>query len=189
MGKCHECRVIPLKFIKEDKMKSGIAIVVCVLTFSCTLFGKDNRLSLAVGYPDMFGIEYQRNIHNFYIAFAPHFLASIIYCLNRDKNYNYNLAIFPSLSCGYNFIKRGIFELGPDLIITPGYFKRTYSDSSQGTQFELNYGLRIVPSFTFSKISLSLFGGFYINHVLKPYDYPHPITFMPSIALKVGYNF
>ncbi|HUI91127.1 MAG TPA: hypothetical protein VLX68_02665 [Chitinivibrionales bacterium] len=174
-------------------MRKSILIIFLISILSSNLFGKDNRISLELGYPDLFGIEYQRNINNFYIAFSPHILASVLFCNWNNYYYNYKFYIAPSLSFGYIFIKKRIFELGSDLIVTTGYFDKIYEDTLRETQFELDYGLRINPSFTFSKITLSIFGGFFIEHILKPYEYViYPngnFTLQPSFALKLGYNF
>jgi hypothetical protein len=72
------------------------------------------------------------------------------------------------------------------LIITPAYFEETYQDSIHTKYYELWIGPRIIPSLTFSKITLSLCAGFFFIYDFKETRYNE---IKPSIAIKAGYNF
>jgi hypothetical protein len=169
-------------------MNRNVITILYTLFLFGIVFGKDNRISMTLGMPDLIGIEYQRNIGNFYFAFSPHVLSSILFCNTRIGGTagHFDLAIFPDVSFGYIFYRKNIFELGSDLIIMPAYFKQTFNDTIHSEYTQLSTGLRVIPSLTFSNITLSLSAGLFYFNDFKQSRYN---GIKPSIALKAGYNF
>jgi hypothetical protein len=173
-------------------MSKSVTIFVMILCFYGLSTGKDNRISFTFGIPDQLGLEYQHYFNNFYIGFSPHILIAAL----ESKPINsigYDWAIFPNISVGYIFFKKGKFDLGTDLIITPAYFVKSFEEIPHDNSFELWTGLRLVPSLTFSKITISICGGIGMVNVIWPFkmlSYSAGLNYLiPSLAIKVGFNF
>ncbi len=141
------------------------------------------RISATIGYPDLFGLEYRRNVNNFYFSLAPHFIASGILILR-----NYDFLLIPSVIVGYDFYHKRSFSLGAEILFTPIFgWLNNYNDSHEFGA-DLAVATRIVPAFYIKRVNISIPLG-----VMKPFylipEREEPFLLFPSFALSVGINF
>jgi hypothetical protein len=175
-------------------MKQFTILAICFIALVNPTFGKDNRINFALGYPDLIGIEYQHNFNKIYVACSPHLLVS--YLMTRSKgDLSYIWIIVPSFSMGYYFINKMKFDLALDLLIMPGLYSQRIEQTIQNVKTEeirldLATGLRLIPSFKFSRFVISIGGGLFLgNTLIKSHYYSTKQNVVyPSAILKLGIN-
>jgi hypothetical protein len=169
-------------------MKKTAQFIICIFILLSCVLGKDNRISMTVGFPDFYGIEYQHDFNKIYLACSPHIL--VAYAMSRDTgDGSYSWIIVPSFSLGYYFIKRQKSNLALDLIIMPGYYSQRMSGIEE-TRLDLATALRLIPSFTFYKFTISFGAGFCLGYSIIPskYNETKQNVLYPSGVLKFGIN-
>lgn len=141
------------------------------------------RISAIIGYPDLFGLEYRRNINNFYFTLSPHFIASGILIFE-----NHNFLLIPSVIVGYDFYHKRSFSLGAEILFTPIFGWLNNNNESHEFGADLAVAIRVVPAFFIKRVNISIPLG-----VMKPFylipEREEPFFLFPSFALSVGINF
>lgn len=141
------------------------------------------RISATIGYPDLFGLEYRRNINNFYFTFSPHFIASGILIIK----YN-DFLLIPGGIVGYDFFQKRSFSLGAEILLTPIFGWINNLNGSYDFGSDLAVAIRVVPSFFIKRVSISIPLGVMTAFYLIP-EREEPFFLFPSFALSVGINF